>query len=221
MPQSMSRHADELDHLFKEINIVAGITLAVTGVVLFVALYRSSPHRPVKFVSGHVGLEFAWTLIPAIILVALAVYQSGTWKTNKIDFPKGEQPIARVVARQFDWEFFYAGPDGILNTVDDLRSVNELVVPSSEHVLLELHSLDVIHSFSVPKLRIKQDIVPGTVHRIWFTPTQVGKLEIICAELCGWGHYNMQAKMSIVSPAEFDRWLNGLANNNLGDGNLD
>ena len=74
-------------------------------------------------------------------------------------------------------------------------------------MVLELESHDVIHSFFVPKLRLKQDMVPGTVARVWFSPTKTAELEILCAELCGWGHYNMRASMQIVSPAEFDSFL--------------
>ncbi|HMO13659.1 MAG TPA: cytochrome c oxidase subunit II [Pirellulaceae bacterium] len=217
MPPAMSEHAHQIDHLFNVFNLILAVVLGVTGVILFIALLRTDLNKPAKFVRGHVGLELGWTLVPAGVLVFLAMYQANTWRTNKMERPV-ETPVARVIARQFEWDFYYPGPDGLLATADDLYSINRLVVPVNRQVVLELSSDDVIHSFSVPKLRLKQDIVPGTVHRVWFRPTQIGDLEIVCAELCGWGHYNMRATLSIVSPDEYERWIGELRATTSGEG---
>lgn len=210
LPESMSLQAENIDHLYVIIHIVAAITLALTGVTLFIALFTSTSKGVAKYTHGNKLLEIAWTVIPGAILVWLAFYQSGTWTENKITPPENRTPVAKVVARQYDWEFFYPGDDGVFDTADDLRSVNRLVVPKQKHVVLHLQSEDVIHSFFVPKLRLKQDIVPDNDVRVWFSPTAIGKLEIVCAELCGWGHFNMRARMEIVEPADFQVFLDEL-----------
>ena len=95
----------------------------------------------------------------------------------------------------------------ILDTRDDIISENLLVLPSDQEIVAELQSRDVIHSFSINKLRLKQDIVPGLAPRIWFKITQNGVWEINCMELCGWGHFRMSARLKTVPTNEFDAWL--------------
>jgi len=210
LPASMSTHAGEVDHLLITIHWVGAVVLLLTGLLLGGSLLLGHSRQSSQYFAGQPALEVLWTVIPAGILVALAVYQSGTWSSNKIEVPRSEAVTARVIARQFDWQFVYPGDDGVLGTADDLSSVNQLVVPRDRVVVLELQSEDVIHSFFVPKLRLKQDIVPGKRPRVWFSPTGTGHLEIVCAELCGWGHYNMRAAMRIVTPDQFATWLEDL-----------
>ena len=112
-----------------------------------------------------------------------------------------------MVAYQFGWRFIYPGLDGVFDTRDDVISENLLVLPSHEEIVAELRSLDVIHSFAINKLRLKQDIVPGLSPRIWFMITQNGDWEINCMELCGWGHFRMSARLRTVSPKDFEDWL--------------
>ena len=112
-----------------------------------------------------------------------------------------------VTAEQFAWNIRYAGPDGALNTPDDVLNINQLHLPAQRTVLIHLKSKDVIHSFFVPAFRYKQDAVPGLTGRFWVNAVKPANLEIVCAELCGLGHYRMRGFL-VVEPAEaFDAWM--------------
>ncbi|NBW86623.1 MAG: cytochrome c oxidase subunit II, partial [Planctomycetia bacterium] len=90
---------------------------------------------------------------------------------------------------------------------DDLFLTNDLHVPVDEDVLIQLKSMDVLHSFFLPHVRIKQDAVPGMKIPVWFKARQEGAFDIVCAELCGWGHYKMKGRVTYESRAKFDAWL--------------
>lgn len=172
-----------------------------------------------SFIRGNTKLEIIWTLIPAAILVWLALFQMQTWSDQRVDRPTiqvGDQilpkpPMVRVVAKQYGWEFQYAGADNRFDSVDDVSVENLMVIPNNEPIVMQLESRDVIHSFFVPKLRFKHDVVPGMKQIAWFTPTtsedSTIELTIVCAELCGWGHYKMNAQLRIVPRSEFDAWI--------------
>ena len=102
----------------------------------------------------------------------------------------------------------YPGPDGKLNTQDDLFTVNDLHFVKNRTALIYLKSSDVIHSFFLPQMRIKQDAVPGLTIPVWFDADTAGKYDLACAELCGWGHYKMRANVTVhETPEEFQKWL--------------
>ena len=121
------------------------------------------------------------------------------------DLPK--PPIAEVTGRQFEWRVRYAGQDGIIGTADDLYTVNDLTLPEGEVAVLAIKSQDVLHNFFLPHVRVKNDVVPGMKQHVWFTPLKKGIYDIVCAELCGWGHYKMKGRMTIVSPKNFAKWM--------------
>ena len=116
-------------------------------------------------------------------------------------------PSVEVVGRQFEWRIRYPGRDDTLGTADDLFVVNDLHVPIDEDFLVQLKSMDVLHSFFLPNLRIKQDAVPGMKQPVWFKATEAGTYDIVCAEVCGWGHYKMKGRVTVESRADFERWL--------------
>jgi cytochrome c oxidase subunit 2 len=102
----------------------------------------------------------------------------------------------------------YPGPDGRLNSSDDLITVNDLHFVKNKQALIYLKSSDVLHSFYLPHLRIKQDAVPGITIPVWFDSDTAGHFELVCAELCGWGHYKMRGKVTIhETEAEFQQWV--------------
>ena len=96
---------------------------------------------------------------------------------------------------------------GILGTEDDVQITNELHVPKGEEIVLRIKSQDVLHSFFLPNLRIKQDVVPGMSQHLWFRANKNGIYDIVCAELCGWGHYKMRGRLTVQEPADFQKWL--------------
>ena len=113
----------------------------------------------------------------------------------------------RVIAQQWAWTFVHPGPDGKLDTPDDIAKVNEMHVQVDRLHHFQLESKDVIHSFSVPVFRLKQDVIPGRVITGWFTPTKTGTYDIQCTEICGVGHALMPAKIVIETPAQHAEWI--------------
>ena len=149
-----------------------------------------------------------WTIIPAAILVFIALYQMDTWASIKFRSAAPKvPPLAEITARQFQWVMRYPGPDGKLNTQDDLFAVNDLHFVKNQTALIYLKSSDVIHSFFLPQMRIKQDAVPGMTIPVWFDADKAGKYELVCAELCGWGHYKMRGNVTVHdTDEEFQKW---------------
>ena len=156
-------------------------------------------------------------MVPAAILVFIAFYQFNTWTEIKSQrrFPKSTAD-AEVLAGQFEWRIRYAGPDGKIGTQDDILSLNNLHVPVDKDFVIHLRSRDVLHSFFLPNLRVKQDAVPGMTIPVWFKvdPTLVNVMDgepqtfdLLCAELCGWGHYKMRGRLTVHTQADFDAWL--------------
>jgi cytochrome c oxidase subunit 2 len=216
-PNNVNRAGKAIDHLFRLVPLLAAAILLSTGSILAWTLWRFDHRRNriSSYFSSNIRLEFVWSVVPGLILIALAAYQWKAWSENKINRPmismNGERvpkpPHALIRAKQFGWEIYYPGLDGHLETQDDIYVENLLVVPADEDITLQFDSRDVIHSFSVAALRLKQDIVPGMTQFVWFHATAVGQFEIACTELCGWGHYKMKGLMRIVPRREFEDWM--------------
>jgi cytochrome c oxidase subunit 2 len=158
-------------------------------------------------------LEILWTVIPGLMFFGLAVYQTSTWREIRQELPpESESLMISMEGEQFEWYATYPGPDGRLNTEDDIAApVNIVHVPVNRKIIVNLSSRDVLHSFFVPVLRVKQDAVPGRLIRFWFEATETGEFEIACAELCGLGHYRMRAFLTVEDDAAFDAWLAEIA----------
>mgnify|MGYP002629150701 CR=1 FL=1 len=209
LPKDVSAHGYQIDSLFYFILGLTGIVFIATEVLLFWFIWKydaaRGDHKAV-YIHGSQTFELVWTIIPAATLLFLAIYQMNAWanvKMRRPDIP----PTVEVVGRQFEWRLRYPGRDGMLGTADDIHLVNDLHLPVDEEVLVQLKSMDVLHSFFLPNLRIKQDAVPGMKIPVWFQATETGAFDIVCAELCGWGHYKMKGRVTFVSRPEFDRWL--------------
>lgn len=217
LPKNYNAAGVEIDHLYNVIHVIMAVVFVLTGLILGWAVWRFGSQREgrARYVTHSNWLEASWSLAAGAILLFLSLYQLDSWAENKLERPvvelqgrtQPQPPLAKVVAKRFGWEFYHAGPDGRLDTSDDVYVENVLHVPHGEPVVLQLESRDVIHSFFVPGLRLKQDVVPGMQHFVWFKATGPVELEVICSELCGWGHYTMQGRMKLISRAEYDRWL--------------
>lgn len=208
-PEGAATIARPIDDLFDWITVVIAIGFVLVMTLLGWAVWRGARARTdrARSTHGHVGLELGWTAAIGAVLVAIAFGQLPTWAALKdpAAMPQGGA-TAIVDAHQWAWRFEYAGEDGVLGTVDDIETASELVVPAGEPVLLTLRSRDVIHSFFVPQLRLKQDVVPGRATPIWFTIERPGSFELICAELCGFGHYAMAGRVRALSRTDYDAW---------------
>ena len=226
-PEDVSENGYIIDGLFNFIMYLTGAIFIGTGLTLFIFLWKYDAGRnrdEVKYSHGSHVLEVVWSILPAATLLFIAIYQMDTWAGNKLrqptlpgpdqivgtadDIPK--PPLAQVTGRQFEWRIQYAGPDGVIGTPDDLYTVNDLHVPENEEIVLQMKSMDVLHSFFLPNFRLKQDVVPGMKQFVWFKPTQVGAYDIVCAELCGWGHYKMKGRITVESRTDFDAWIQNL-----------
>lgn len=212
-PERASTFAKPIDELFNLIMWMVGITFVLTegALVWFVWKYAKKRSDKGVFTHGNHKLEMIWTAVPALVLLYIAFAQMGTWADIKFkkNFPADgrfttEKPIAEVWASQFDWRFRYPGDDGLLGTVDDIENAFEFVVPVNEKIVFQLNSRDVIHSFFVPQFRLKQDALPGHQIPVWFEADKEGLYDLICAELCGWGHYKMAGRVRVVSKSEYD-----------------
>lgn len=214
LPRDISEHGYQIDHLFNFILVLTGVVFLVTEVALFWFLWRydaATNRDPVKYMHGSHNLEVIWTILPAATLLFIAIYQMNAWADVKMRVPKDLPPTLEVTARQFEWRLRYPGPDGKLGTIDDIYHVNDMHIPANEEVLIHLKSMDVLHDLFLPHLRIKQDAVPGMSIPVWFKAKDVGTFDLVCAELCGWGHYKMKGRVTIQSRAEYDQWLERMA----------
>ena len=222
LPEDISETGHVIDGLFNFIMYLTGAIFVGTGIALawFIWKYDAAANtESVKFVHGSHTLELVWSVIPAATLLFIAIYQMDTWAGEKISRPAilpgpdnvvgtaDDSAMVEVVGRQFEWRIRYPGPDQILYTPDDLFTVNELHVPVDQQTVVSIKSDDVLHDFFLPNLRIKHDVVPGMKQFIWFTPLKTGTYDIVCAELCGWGHYKMKGRLTVESPEKYQTWL--------------
>ena len=209
LPRDVSEHGRTIDHLFMFILWLTGVVFVITEVALFWFMWRydkQSNREPVKFTHGSHSLEVVWTILPAATLLFIAIYQMDAWAASKMRAPK-IPPTVEVTGRQFEWRLRYPGPDNKLHTSDDIFHVNDLHLPVGEEVLIVIKSEDVLHSFFLPNVRIKQDLVPGMRQAVWFKANEAGKFDLVCAELCGWGHYKMKGQLTLEPPEQYRAWL--------------
>jgi len=208
LPEDVSTFGPKIDQMFYLIYYITGVTFfLVTGLMIaFLILYRHRDGRRATYTHGNTTLEIIWTIVPALILVMLAFMSKAQWDLIKKNAPPGDV-IVQVTAKQFNWEVLYPGPDGKFGTPDDFQVDNDVHVPVNKVVRVLLRSKDVIHSFFVPVLRLKQDALPGREIVMWFQATKPGSYEIPCAELCGFGHSGMKGTLIVHDPAGYEAWF--------------
>lgn len=213
LPRDVSEHGRTIDGLFMFILWLTGIAFVATEVVLFYFAWKYDERhntKPVKFSHGSHSLEVVWTILPAVTLLFIAIYQMDAWAAAKMR-PPAIDVMCEVTGRQFNWDFRYPGPDKKLHTADDIiRNDGNLYLPYGEEVLLNITSADVLHSFFLPNLRLKQDVVPGMKQQMWFKARSGGSFDIVCAELCGWGHYKMKGRIHLLSHDDYEKKLKEL-----------
>ncbi len=200
LPPEASTQARIVDGLLRiHIALIAFFfSLIVVFVAYSVIVFRARPGEEGDgdFIHGHTTLEIVWTAVPLVIVIVLGFIGART--LNEMTAPQPNEMVIEVIGRQWSWSFTY--PDtGITST--------EMVVPVNQPILLKMESPDVIHSFYVPEFRIKQDLVPGRVTELRFTPTQTGVFLTRCAELCGVAHADMRAPVRVVTQEEYQAWV--------------
>ncbi len=207
LPEDVSTFGHEIDSLFYLIYYITAATFILVTVlmVVFLIMYRHREGRPAIYSHGNTTLEIVWTIIPAAILIVLSFMSVSTWAKVKRHAPESDFEL-QVTAKQFNWEVVYPGADRQFGTPDDMKFDNDLHVPVHKVVRVYLGSRDVIHSFFLPNLRLKQDAVPGRTILVWFEATKPGKYELPCAELCGFGHSGMKGWLYVHTPEEYAKW---------------
>ncbi|MEE8561430.1 MAG: cytochrome c oxidase subunit II [Gemmatimonadota bacterium] len=209
LPENIATYGGKIDAIFWVITVVTGIAFVLVeiGIIWFAVKYRRREGRRAYYTHGNKALEVLWTSVPALALVALGIYSADVWAQIKgrDSAPAGSLMLG-VRAKQFEWNVTYPGADGTLGTSDDFVVRNQLHFPVNRPILIQLESEDVLHSFFIPQLRVKQDAVPGMTIPVWFEATKTGGYQIGCAELCGLGHYRMRARVTIHEPDEYERW---------------
>lgn len=209
LPLNASTQGVPIDNLFWLIFWITGVAfvLVEVGIIWFMWRYRAREGHKARYTHGHLGAEIIWTAIPALTMIFLGIYSGTIWAgiRSPDSFPTDALTIS-VVAKQFEWNVTYPGADRILGNDDDFSIRNRFEFPVGEPVIVRLESEDVIHSFFVPELRVKQDAVPGMTIPIWFEATQTGEFQIACAELCGLGHYRMRARVVVHEADSYETW---------------
>ncbi len=213
-PENVSTLGGEIDSLFTLILYITGAWFLLTEglIVYFLIRYRRKQGSKAAYLPGETLRQASWILLPCVVVLILDLWMdfrgADVWAKIKGQVPPSDL-VVQVTGKQFNWEIIYPGPDGKLGTKDDLQLDNELHVPAGKIVRVVLKSKDVIHSFFLPNLRLKQDAVPGREIVAWFEATKPGKYEIPCAELCGFGHSGMNGWLYVHSQEEYEKWVRG------------
>ncbi|RMG20464.1 MAG: cytochrome c oxidase subunit II [Methanobacteriota archaeon] len=216
-PETISTYGGKLDHVYWMIFYIVGFWFLLSEGVLFYFIfrYRQKKNPKATYVSGESLKMASWVLIPAAIVLALDLgidFAGGSAFHTYTTVPPGEYAV-KVTGKQFNWNFTYPGPDNQFDTEDDLTIENELHVPVNKQIRLILESQDVLHSFFIPVIRLKQDVIPGRKISVWFQAiktsdsTENGYYEIACAELCGYGHYTMRGFLYVHSQEDYQKWV--------------
>jgi cytochrome c oxidase subunit 2 len=233
LPPLASTHGGQIDHMIGIVHWLMLVLFVGWGAFFAYTIirFRKSRHGAANYtgVTGHYStyLEGAVAIFEAVLIIGFAI---PLWAERVNAFPPTtESTVVRVVAQQFNWNIHYPGPDGVFgrtdihlvnedtnplgldlsdpNAKDDIWTINQLHLPVDKPVLIYLSSKDVVHSFSLPVMRVKQDAIPGEVIPVWFVPNKMGEYEIACAQLCGLGHYKMRGYLTIETQQQFDAWL--------------
>lgn len=232
-PPVASKQGEGIDAVITYLLFSTGVVFIVGHAGLIWLIWRFSKTGPTGYKPETAKAQWMWALVPVLCMAGISeigvlVIGGPAWADLYGKAPADALQV-EVVGKQFEWIVRYPGKDGkfgqtkpkfvhetrnILGLVeaddaatDDIVSRNVLRVPLGREVLIRLRTHDVQHSFSVPAFRLKQDLVPGLPTQTRLVATKAGKFEIVCAELCGMGHYRMRGEVLVMEPKEFDEWL--------------
>jgi cytochrome c oxidase subunit 2 len=207
-----STYASDIDALFTLIFVLVGFWFVLCEGVFFwlIFRFRRREGQPAEYITGEEKSHKRWITIPHLLVLVCDVFivvgAVKVWYDVKQALPPAEQTV-RVIGQQWAWTFVHPGPDGKIDTDDDIAVVDELHLQTETLYHYKLEARDVLHSFSVPVFRLKQDAIPGRVITGWFEPTKTGTWDIQCAEICGIGHGVMGARVVIETPEQHAAWM--------------
>ena len=244
LPPQASAHADAIDSVLglEHWGMIGLFVFFFAYFVYVLVRFRRGAHPT----ASYAGMTSRWSMYVVLGLalaegVLLVAFEMPAWNDRINNLPSPEEAtVVRVVAEQFAWNVHYPGRDRMFGRTDvsliasdnplgldrrdpaakdDITAINQLTVPVNHPVLIHLTSKDVIHSFTLYELRVKQDAIPGTDSPVWFIPTvttadmraRLGKadfeFEIACSQLCGLGHYRMRGFLNVKTDAEYQAVL--------------
>jgi cytochrome c oxidase subunit 2 len=232
IPVAASAHSGQIDQMTVLTHWLMAFLFVGWGAFFIYTLFRfrsgANPKASYEGVKSHFASYIEWA-VAGIELVLIVAFAIPAWAARVDAFPQESQAtVIRVVAEQFAWNVHYPGADGQFGrsrpdlmsadnplgidrtdpaAKDDITTINQLNFPVGKPVIVHLSSKDVIHSFSLIQMRVKQDTIPGESIPLWFTPTVTGDWEINCSQLCGLGHYRMRGFYSSKTPEAFDTWM--------------
>ncbi|MCK6619205.1 MAG: cytochrome c oxidase subunit II [Calditrichaceae bacterium] len=237
LPEVASAHGAELDYMLGLVHWLMLILFVIWAPFFIYVLIRfrasKNPRASYTGAKGRLAkIQEGGVIIAELVL--LFAFAIPAWAVLKVQPPdENEAVVVRVTGEQFAWNIHYPGADGAFGkqdiklvdtqtnplgidfndpgAMDDLVTVNELHLPAGKPAIIHLGSKDVIHSFALNAMRVKQDAIPGISVPVYFTPTKPGNYEISCAQLCGLGHYRMRGKLVIHTPEEYRNWLQKMA----------
>lgn len=212
MVPAVSTYAAHIDFVFDLVFWITGFWTVLTfgAFAWLLWRFRKGVSPKAEYLTGDeiypkkiITWAHAAVLVFDVLIVVAAVR---VWYEVKQDLPAADHTV-RLVSQQWAWSFYHEGADGQLGTPDDIAMNDELHLEVDKLYHYKLESRDVLHSFSVPVFRLKQDAIPGRVITGWFQPTKTGTYDIQCAEICGIGHGLMPAKVMIETAAEHATWI--------------
>jgi len=243
LPAAASTHAADIDHMTVLVHWLMLVLFVGWGAFFVFVLFRfrrgANPKADYAGAKGKIAksTEIAVAIVEVILLIGYAI---PAWAIRVKTFPSGDAVIVHVTGEQFAWNVHYPGADGKFgrtditkvsadnplgldrsdpNAKDDITTINQLNVPVDRPILVYLSTKDVIHSFGLYEMRVKQDAIPGMQIPVWFVPNvtteemrrRLGKpdfdYEITCSQLCGLGHFRMRGFVTVQSDADFRKWL--------------
>jgi cytochrome c oxidase subunit 2 len=231
MPVQAATHAPQIDQMTVLVHWLMLVLFVGWGAFFIFVLFRfrrgANPRADYGGAKGKFAksTEIAVAVIEIVLLVGYAI---PAWALRVNAFPsESEAVVVRVVGEQFAWNVHYPGPDGRFGRTDiklvtadnplgldrrdpdakdDITTINQLNLPVDRPVLVRLSSKDVIHSFGLIEMRVKQDAIPGMTMPVWFVPNRLGEYEIACSQLCGLGHFRMRGFVTVQSAADYQKW---------------
>ena len=242
LPIDISTHGYAIDQLIYIVHGLMAILFIGWIIYLVVAIvkFRQRPGHKAEHKPHHhfVMPTYAEIAIAVAEVVLLCAFSLPIFSQVRNDLPDKDKALhIRVIAEQFAWNIHYPGKDGVfgrtaaelmsstnpvgidnedLAAKDDIIMLNQLNIPVNMPIIVDLMSKDVIHSFAIPVMRVKQDMIPGQSIPVWFEATQTGNFEIACAQLCGLGHYRMKGFFNVKSKDEFREWYDSETQKKLG-----
>lgn len=214
-PKDVSVHGHRIDAAFNYTTTLIAVYFAIVVAVMGYCLvkFRERPGHRAWYTHGDEWRHLALTGVLALsvfVFVDTKLIHTAAEDATEVfwNFPQGKDVVrVEVRAQQFEWHVRYAGPDGKFNSADDVVTIGDLHMPVGRPVVFQMRSKDVIHSFFLPNFRFKQDVVPGRTTRMWVEAKEAGSCELVCAELCGLGHYRMKGQVTLEDGAAFDKWV--------------